>query len=80
MRKCTRLLVVYTTSGLLLFGSALPARAIDIVPFAGFRFGGDLGTQPGNGVVGPTSLNRTRLNSITATSRPSCPALRRSVM
>jgi hypothetical protein len=56
MRKCTQLLVACSTSGLPLLGSTLPAQATDIVPFAGFRFGGDLGTQPGNGVVGPTSV------------------------
>jgi hypothetical protein len=56
MRKITRLLRVYGMSGLVLLGPALPAQATDIVPFVGFRFGGDVGTQPGNGVTGPTSV------------------------
>ena len=56
MRKCTRFLGVYATTSLVLLAPALPARAIDLVPFVGLRFGGDLGTQPGNGVTGPTSV------------------------
>ena len=56
MRKITQLLRVYATSGLVLLGSALPAQATDIVPFVGLRFGGDVGTQQGNGVAGPTSV------------------------
>jgi hypothetical protein len=56
MRKCTRLLGVYATTGLLFLAPVLPAHATDIVPFVGLRFGGDLGTQPGNGVTGPTSV------------------------
>jgi hypothetical protein len=55
MRKIRRLLRVYGMSGLVLLGSALPAQATDVVPFVGFRFGGDVGTQQGNG-VGPTSV------------------------
>jgi hypothetical protein len=56
MRKITQLLRVYGVSGLVLLGPALPAQATDIVPFVGFRFGGDVGTQQGNGVTGPTSV------------------------
>jgi hypothetical protein len=56
MRKRTRLLWVYATTVLVLLGSALPAQAVDIVPFVGLRFGGDVGTQPGTGVTGPTSV------------------------
>src|SRR5215471_6651436 len=56
MRKLTRQLRLYGTSGLLLLVSALPAQATDVVPFVGLRFGGDVGTQPGNGVTGPTSV------------------------
>jgi len=56
MRKCTRFLGVYATTSLVLLAPALPARAIDLVPFVGLQFGGDLGTQPGNGVTGPTSV------------------------
>ena len=56
MRKITRQLRLYGTSGLLLLVSALPAHATDVVPFVGLRFGGDVGTQPGNGVTGPTSV------------------------
>jgi len=56
MRKCTRFLAVYATTSLVFLAPALPARAIDLVPFVGLRFGGDLGTQPGNGVTGPTSV------------------------
>lgn len=41
---------------LALAACALPAQAVDLVPFVGFRFGGDVGTQPGNGVVGPSSV------------------------
>jgi hypothetical protein len=56
MRKRTHLLRVYATTGLVLLVCTLPAQATDIVPFVGLRFGGDVGTQPGNGVVGPTSV------------------------
>ena len=56
MRRCTRLLRFHATSGLLFLAPALTAQATDIVPFVGLRFGGDLGTQPGNGVTGPTSV------------------------
>jgi hypothetical protein len=56
MRKRTGWLAVYATAGLALGACALPVRATDIVPFVGLRFGGDVGTQPGNGVVGPTSV------------------------
>lgn len=56
MRKCTKLLRVYVTTGLVFLAPALPAQATDIVPFVGLRFGGDVGTQPGNGVTGPTSV------------------------
>jgi hypothetical protein len=41
---------------LTLAACALPAHAVDLVPFVGFRFGGDVGTQPGNGAVGPSSV------------------------
>jgi hypothetical protein len=56
MRKRTQLLRACTATGVLLLGPALPAQATDILPFVGLRFGGDLGTQPGNGVTGPTSV------------------------
>jgi hypothetical protein len=54
MRKRKPLLPVYGTTGLLLFGFALPAQAVDVVPFVGFRFGGDVGTQQ-IGTTAPTS-------------------------
>jgi hypothetical protein len=50
------MLRLFAVTGLVLLGPAVPARATDIVPFVGFRFGGDVGTQPGNGVTGPTSV------------------------
>ena len=56
MRKRTLRLQVCAMTSLVLLGSALPVHAADIVPFVGLRFGGDVGTQPGNGVVGPTSV------------------------
>ena len=56
MPKRTQMLRLFAVTGLVLLGPAVPARATDIVPFVGFRFGGDVGTQPGNGVVGPTSV------------------------
>lgn len=56
MSKVTQRLQRYGMSSLVLLGSALPAQATDIVPFVGFRFGGDVGTQQGNGVAGPTSV------------------------
>lgn len=56
MRKIMQLLGVYGASALVLLGSAAPARATDVVPFVGFRFGGDVGTNPGNGVTGPNSV------------------------
>ena len=56
MRKRTRSLWVYAATALVLLGPVLPAQAIDIVPFVGLRFGGDVGTQPGTGVTGPTSV------------------------
>ena len=56
MSKRTQLLRVYAITGLVLLGPALPVQATDIVPFVGFRFGGDVGTQPGNGATGPTSV------------------------
>ena len=56
MSKHTQLLRVYAITALVLLGPALPVQATDIVPFVGFRFGGDVGTQPGNGATGPTSV------------------------
>src|SRR5215475_13875590 len=56
MHICTHRLRVYATSSVVLLLSALPAQATDVVPFVGLRFGGDVGTQPGNGVTGPTSV------------------------
>ena len=56
MRKRGGWLGVNATVGLALAACALPVGAIDLVPFVGFRFGGDVGTQPGNGVTGPTSV------------------------
>jgi hypothetical protein len=43
--------------GILLAGCALPARAVDIVPFAGFRFGGDVTTQPPGTATESNSLS-----------------------
>jgi len=40
-----RLQRVSVLLGICLAGSALPAQAVDVVPFAGFRFGGDVTTQ-----------------------------------
>jgi hypothetical protein len=54
MRKRQSLLPVYGTTGLLLLVFALPAQAVDVVPFVGFRFGGDVGTQQ-IGTTAPTS-------------------------
>ncbi len=56
MRKRTQFLRICATIGLVLLGPALPVQATDIVPFVGLRFGGDVGSQPGNGVAGPTSV------------------------
>ena len=56
MRKPMQSFRVHATTGLILLASALPAQATDVVPFVGLRFGGDVGTQPGNGVTGPTSV------------------------
>jgi len=56
MPKRTQMLRVFAVTGLVLLGPPVPAHATDIVPFVGFRFGGDVGTQPGNGVTGPTSV------------------------
>ena len=56
MPKRTQLLGVYALAGLVSLGPALPAQATDVVPFVGLRFGGDVGTQPGNGAVGPSSV------------------------
>jgi hypothetical protein len=56
MPKRTQMLQVCAVAGLVLLGPAVPAHATDIVPFVGLRFGGDVGTQPGNGVTGPTSV------------------------
>lgn len=56
MRKRTPLLPVCGATGLLLLGAALPAQAVDVMPFVGFRFGGDLGTQQlGTGANAQTS-------------------------
>ena len=55
MRKRKQSLPVCGTAGLLLLGS-LPAGAVDLVPFAGFRFGGDVGAQQ-IGTQGPTSVS-----------------------
>jgi hypothetical protein len=57
MRKSTEWRAFHTlVAGLALMACALPVEATDIVPFVGFRFGGDVGTQPGNGAVGPSSV------------------------
>lgn len=56
MHRCTGWLGVCGTAGLALAACALPVQATDLVPFVGFRFGGDVGTQPGNGVTGPSSV------------------------
>jgi hypothetical protein len=56
MRKRTQPLRVYAMTGLVLLAPALPVHATDVVPFVGLRFGGDVGTQPGNGITGPTSV------------------------
>lgn len=54
LRKRTPLLPVCGTVGFLLLGAALPAQAVDVMPFVGFRFGGDVGTQQ-LGTTAPTS-------------------------
>jgi hypothetical protein len=54
LQKRAQLLGIYATTALVFL--ALPAQATDVVPFVGLRFGGDLGAQPGNGVVGTTSV------------------------
>ena len=56
MRKRTHSLRIYATTSLVFLAPALPTQATDVVPFVGLRFGGDVGTQPGNGVTGPTSV------------------------
>ena len=43
--------------GIWLAGSALPAQAVDVVPFAGFRFGGDVTTQPAGTSTQSNSLS-----------------------
>ncbi|HEX4387390.1 MAG TPA: hypothetical protein VH109_02050 [Steroidobacteraceae bacterium] len=55
MRKPRHFLPFCGTTVLLLLGTVPPAQAVDIVPFAGFRFGGDVGTQQ-IGTTGPTSV------------------------
>ena len=55
MRKPKHLVHLCGATGILFFGASLPAQAVDIVPFAGFRFGGDVGTQT-IGTLGPTSV------------------------
>jgi len=59
MGKRAALLSVYGTTGLLLLGASLPAQAVDVVPFVGFRFGGDVGTQQ----VGTTAPTSTTLDA-----------------
>ena len=56
MRSSYKSLAVSGAVSLLLLATALPAQAVDIVPFAGFRFGGDVGTQT-VGTTGPTSAS-----------------------
>jgi len=46
--------------GIWLASSALPAQAVDVVPFAGFRFGGDVTTQP---LQASTESNSLSLNA-----------------
>jgi hypothetical protein len=43
--------------GIWLASSALPAQAVDVVPFAGFRFGGDVTTQPAGTSTESNSLS-----------------------
>jgi hypothetical protein len=54
VRRHYKSLPIAGTAALVLLTAALPARAVDVVPFAGFRFGGDVGTQVA-GNTGPTS-------------------------
>jgi Outer membrane protein beta-barrel domain len=56
MRETIRLPLVCGTSAVLLLLAGVPAQAVDIAPFVGLRFGGDVGTQQGGGVTGPTSV------------------------
>jgi hypothetical protein len=54
MRKRKCLLALYGGATVLLLGAALPAQAVDVMPFVGLRFGGDVGTQQ-IGTTAPTS-------------------------
>src|SRR5215469_10962810 len=59
MRKRKPLLPVYGTAVVLLSGAAVPAQAVDLVPFVGLRFGGDIGTQQ----IGTTTQNSATLDA-----------------
>jgi hypothetical protein len=55
VRSRYKSLSICGSSALLLLCTAVPAQAVDIVPFAGFRFGGDVGVQQ-VGTQAPTSV------------------------
>lgn len=52
-----RLRYVPVFLGIFLASTALPAQAVDVVPFAGFRFGGDVTTQPAGTSTESNSLS-----------------------
>ncbi len=52
-----RLRYVPVLLGIFLASTALPAQAVDVVPFAGFRFGGDVTTQPTGTSTASNSLS-----------------------
>jgi hypothetical protein len=60
VRVQRRLRRVSLLLGIWLAGSALSAQAVDVVPFAGFRFGGDVTTQP---LQASTESNSLSLNA-----------------
>lgn len=57
VRKLSPLLAASGTAGLILLSAIVPAQATDIVPFAGFRFGGIVGTQQASTVAGAKSVS-----------------------
>ena len=59
MRQRKPLLPFYAATSVLLLVFALPAQAVDVVPFVGFRFGGDVGTQQ----IGTTAPTSTTINA-----------------
>jgi hypothetical protein len=57
VHKRSRNLSIAGTVGFIVLTATLPARAVDIVPFAGFRFGGIVGTQQTSTTAGPKSVS-----------------------